>query len=341
MINLVNVVNSLDDKEAPVGHELKVLGDYSELFGKSVQVIAAKEYISGKGKNLPYCIYAGKRKWAALKILCNYFVSLAAAKGRYLIYTVTPEELLWGIALYKGRKKVIAVTYEHWDMYISNNLADKPIRRALVKRGLSRLNGCIVTNALYRPKVPYVRIPDYYITDEIKKYHRDGTEKGCVCLGEMRNGKDILGLVRVMGKTDIPLMIAGSFQDKELYRRVKRIQADNVTIEDRNLPYDVYLKYLSECRYVVLPYDARRYDGKTSGVLLEGIFMGAVPVAPWKLLEQNGIQGLGYHNISEIPELIRLYEEGKIIVKNKMDKYCLQQYKKKTMWLLKQLDYNV
>lgn len=339
MISLIDVMSTLDGRDEPVGHGLKMLRDFPRLFAQKVQIVAGKEYVGAleKGAILPCRNHSGVHKGVDWKVLCNYFISLIIARGSFLVYTITPEALLWGIGLFKGKRKIIAVTYEHWNLYIQNNLADKPLRKALVKRGLSRLDGCIVTNTLYKPKVPYIRIPDYYITDEMKRYSKEDVREGCVCLGEIRYGKDVVGLAQVMGKTDIPLLIAGAFQNRELYLQVKGVRADNVKVENRNLPYGNYLEHLSRCRYVILPYDAEYYDGRTSGVLLEGIFMGAIPVAPMKLLEQNGIQGLGYRNITEIPELISKYEAGEIVVENPLGKYHLGNYRKKIAMLLSKL----
>jgi hypothetical protein len=188
---------------------------------------------------------------------------------------------------------------------------------------------------MYVPPTRYVRVPDYYMTDEMSKYNGKNKKDGCVCLGEMRYGKDIAGLARVASKTDIKLTIIGAFQSKELYLKARKYQSDKITIIDRNLTYEEYLEYLSSYKYVVLPYDAKYYDGRTSGVLLEGIFVGAIPIAPKKLLEQNKIQGLGYQKISDIPDLIKCYEQGKITVHNNLDKYSYEYVSKKLLHFLK------
>lgn len=214
-------------------------------------------------------------------------------------------------------------------IYIKKSLCQKPFRRFLVERALRKLDGCIVTNSSYKPEVPYVRVPDYYITDEIKKYQNRDKVRRCVCLGEIRKEKDVVGLVRVMNKTSISLLIAGSFQDEKIYHKVKKIKGDNITIENKNIPYRVYMEYLSKYKYLILPYDPKFYSIKTSGVLLEGIFVGAIPIAPNSLLKQHQIQGLGYQDIKEIPELINLYENGEITVENHLEKYQYESYKNK------------
>lgn len=332
MVSLINVESSIDHSNTPVGHEIKVMKDYLKIFDYKAEVLSGERYVrelNGKRKTLPYCIYIreNKRRW--LKILCNYFVSLLLSNGEVLIFIDIPEELLWGINFFKGKRKIVGITYIQWDLYIKKYLSNKPLRRFLVKKGLDCLDGIIVTNSSYIPQNPYVKVPDYYITNEIVKYQKRDKKNGCVCLGEIRPGKDIIGLARVMRKTDVFLLIAGSFQDKNVYRQLKMLQTDNIEIVNKNLPYEIYLEYLSTYKYVILPYNMDNYKLVTSGILQEGIFVGAVPIAPQQLLNYNCIQGLGYNTISEIPELIHLYENGEIKIDNDLEQYQYEVYKKK------------
>ena len=139
MVSFVDTRNILDDKGQPIGHGLKVLRELPELFEDDFEILAGKAYIAklhDKGKALPYSRYPGTKN-ENFKVLCNYFASLILAKGDVLVYTYTLEALLWGIALFKGRRKIVAVTYENWNSYIRNYLNDKPFRRFLVRKGLS------------------------------------------------------------------------------------------------------------------------------------------------------------------------------------------------------------
>jgi hypothetical protein len=326
MISLISVKNYVDENNMPVGHVVKTITDIKKIFhNEKTEIIASKEYLQmfrNKGKALPYSIDLGKNNQSEkVGIICNYVVSLLKSNGDVLVYVDISEPLLWGIALLKMNRKIVAITYENWDIYVLNNLANRPVRKFLVEKGLKRLDGCIVTSPSYTPKVNYIRIPDYYITEEILRYSGKKKKEGCVFVGEIRKDKDVAGLAHVISRTNINLVIAGSFRTKELYNKVRRYQSENIKIINKNLTYEEYLEYLSDYKYVVLPYDMGFYDGRTSGVLLEGIFVGAVPIAPAKLLEQNRIQGLGYRKISEIPDLISQYEKGDIILKNDLRKY--------------------
>jgi hypothetical protein len=46
-----------------------------------------------------------------------------------------------------------------------------------------------------------------------------------------------------------------------------------------------------------------QYGCRTSGVLIESMFLHTIPIAPRKLLEANGIQGIGYDNIEELKDV--------------------------------------
>lgn len=343
MISLIDVASYLDDKNKPIGHGLKILKDLNFLFGKKTEVLATKEYIQAlkaKGKELPFCSYPGNPQYFLMKTFLNYLISLFKAKGEILIYINVPESLLYGIAFFKNKKKIVILTFVNWEDYIKNIPPKNFLQKFFLKKGLSRLDGCLVTNFQYKPQVPYVRIPDYYLTREIKKYVKKEKQYGCVCLGEVRHEKDIVGLVMVMRKENIPLLIAGSFQDIGIYQAVRRYKTDNITIINRNLSYEEYMNYLSTYKYLILPYDKKSYtNGRTSGVLQEGIFVNAVPIAPKFLLLQNKIKGLGYEKISEIPELIRKYEEGKINIRNKLEWYEEAHYRKTLLKFLRYLNY--
>ena len=332
MISLVNVMNDLDTRGKPIGHGLKFLRDFTRLIEQPVEILAGKEYMSAiktKGQILPYSLYSGVKEKKNLKILRNYFISLKKAKGDMLIYAITNETLLWGIALYSGKRKIVLVTYDNWDKYQDNILRFKKIRSWMITKGLSKIAGCISTNKSYTPKVPYINIPDYYINADIMIAEEMQKKRGCICLGEMRCEKDIEGLVKCMNTTDIPLKIAGMFTYKKVFRKVRHLAKSNIKVINQNLPYDEYIKELSTYQYLVLPYNMDFYDKRTSGVLLEGIFAGAIPIAPYSFLKQNGIHGLGYEEIEEIPDLIYRYERGEIQVRNDLTEYQFDFVQKK------------
>ena len=123
MISLIDVMSSVDAEDKPIGHGLKTLRDLKRLINRPVQILAGQEYIDAleiKECALPYSLKTGKERYIGVKVWINYLYSLYMAKGNTLVYTITNESLLWAIALFKGKRKIIVVTYENWNLYIKN-----------------------------------------------------------------------------------------------------------------------------------------------------------------------------------------------------------------------------
>lgn len=68
------------------------------------------------------------------------------------------------------------------------------------------------------------------------------------------------------------------------------------------------------------------YKGATSGVLLESIFLKSIPVAPQKLLDYNGINGIGYGDLEEINTNTFVKQ---LTNENNLDKYMFDYNQKK------------
>ena len=45
-----------------------------------------------------------------------------------------------------------------------------------------------------------------------------------------------------------------------------------------------------------------QYQCRTSGVLIESLFMNTTAIAPEQLLQENHIKGIGYKNIEELAD---------------------------------------
>ena len=89
MVSLIDVENSLDNKNLPVGHELKLLKDFRLIFKDKMEILAGKKYIQklgGQGTQLPCSLCSGKHSYNGFKILFNYFISLVLARGDILLF---------------------------------------------------------------------------------------------------------------------------------------------------------------------------------------------------------------------------------------------------------------
>jgi len=210
----------------------------------------------------------------------------------------------------------------------------EPVLKRIYESALSKIDGVIYTqknaevphdNALWMPDFVYQ--PDIY--DEYR--NRDKKDR-IVCLGTMNRYKQIEALLELWaeedirrseeekGRTDLPeLIIAGRFDDESRYEMLKRMVPSGVLLRDEVLSYDEYMTLLSESRYSIMPYDMDQYKSRTSGVLLESIYCGVIPVAPHELLRQNGLPGIGYDKISDIVRL--LGDKSEIPAQNGTDGY--------------------
>lgn len=213
----------------------------------------------------------------------------------------------WSIFLYllilpHNNKKLIVTMYRDIKNQVQQNVTRySDLKKYFITKGLKQINLIVVTNNNLVIADNQVFIPDFLYDDNYIKFRNCQKKERVVCVGEMREGKDILGLVRKFINTDVSLLIRGFFFDKELYEYLLSIKTINIVIEDRNIPYEQYLQLIAESKFVILPYDMKSYQGATSGVLLESVFCNCIPIAPKELLQFNNINGIGYQKIEELP----------------------------------------
>ena len=190
---------------------------------------------------------------------------------------------------------------------------------------MNKLEGVIYTQEkqkIVHDKTLY--LPDYLYDEEYyEKYNILPKEQKVVCLGTMNRYKQLEELVEVFKGIDIPLEICGRFDDKERVEHLLKKKSNNVVIHDCVLSTEEYYRKLGRAKYSILPYDMEQYISRTSGVLLESIYVGSTPIAPRLLLEQNGIAGYGYERMEDLQDFdwkFSLKEEERRAVLQKNDK---------------------
>ena len=315
-ILLIDYYGMCDSEGMPIGHSAKVLNEYKNLICGEYLVSAAVspcliQYASSdfdRVFELKYNIQADGRKKMTervadkLKILFNISQALKI-KGYDLIWFYRTDFFLFlyfFIHMRKDNRYIVGLVYQEEFL---NGFLGKIIKKIYIK-GAKKFNGIIYTQkdmAKFHNNTLYM--PDYYYDEE--KYHKYSTtvkKDMVVCLGTMNPYKKLEELVEAFNKNGVKLIIKGYFFEKERFNRLIKMKNENVVIEDVMLPEDEYYKILSEAKYSVLPYDMEQYNCRTSGVLQESIFFKTIPIAPVELLEQNGIQGIGYEKISVLGE---------------------------------------
>ncbi len=350
-ISLVLLRNVVDESGKPVGHAYKQIKQSCELLRAAgykscqIEVMASKENLDGLDVScktpLPFSIVAGQYsdREDKYKLYLNYLYAKMKCKSKIVWFVLVSEVIVKCIGILPFHQKQVATTFYNWDTYIEHIGKKKALRREQIIDGLNKLSLCIATNPSYKPKRRFIHLPDYYQEQRQKELCGISKENKVVCVGEMRRGKGIDKLIKAFSKqgTNLQLEIHGSFSDRELLNELKKMKRSNIHIFDKNLSDDEYLEVIASAKYVALPYDMRDYSRRTSGVLLDCIFVGGIPVAPQELLNNNEIQGIGYDNISEILKKIMDFEHSGKIIENDLSKYDFGQMGRQLKRALKSL----
>lgn len=222
----------------------------------------------------------------------------------------------------------------------------EPILQKIYHLGLRKMKGVMYTRPgaiISHPNGLW--IPDFYYDDSIYGEANKVTKKNqVVCLGCMNRYKQLEKLVDLFKNSDMDLFIIGAFDIPEREKKLIEVTngCPNIHIENRILSNEEYYQILSESKYSILPYDMSIYTARTSGVLLESIFVGSIPIAPKGLLVANKCPGIGYDAIEELDvaskdlfgkkygnefELV-FQEERKAIIDNYSSEFVSEQMKK-------------
>lgn len=197
-------------------------------------------------------------------------------------------------------KKVFALIF-HQD-FTGGSL--EPLLQKIYMGGLKSLDGVIYTQPTAKLNHPNkIWIPDYYYEDSIYgRYQNRPKENKAVCLGSMNRFKQLEALIESFKNSGTILEICGAFDDEKRAEALKEsVKAySNIKIENRVLTKEEYYEKLAVSKYSIIPYDMKQYKNRTSGVLLESIFTGCIPVAPKELLLNNACPGIGYQDLSEL-----------------------------------------
>lgn len=316
-IFMIDYYGMCDQNGQAVGHSPKVLKEYANLIKDNFQVgVAASPCLLKEiGENfhdkykLKYDISTvneqsiTKRITDKLKLFYN--INTALKIDGYNIYWFYKTDFflflfIWLRGPDKRGKKFIAQIYQE---SFGNGIMRKILNR-IYHKGMLKFDGIIYSqkgmtsvhpNALY--------IPDYYYdSSRYKKYESTEKEEKVVCLGTMNPYKKLDELVNIFNRNGYPLEIRGYFFDKDFYQSLCSRKRNNIVIEDRILSEDEYYEALAAAKYTILPYDMEQYQSRTSGVLIESMFLNTIAIAPMQLLRENQIEGIGYEKIDELSD---------------------------------------
>lgn len=322
---LVDYYGTCDSQGNGVGHSSKVLMEYKDLIQQHYEIGAAlSPCLMGKITDeqledfkkiyeLKYNIYMENLQsvWKRIKDKFKLFYNL------YQVFKIKDYDIMWFyrtdffLALYlklfvhqKRRKhkypKIIVLTYQ-------NSFGQSVFGRILnhiYYSGLQKADAIISTQKGFKElNKPILYIPDYYYdAEKYEKYKSAEKEDKVVCVGSISPYKQIVPLVKVFNRNGFPIEIRGRFSDKEQYRQALESKNDNIVVESVILTEEEYYHAIAQAKYAVLPYDMGQYQGRTSGVLQECVFLDTIAIAPRQLLQENQIEGIGYNDIEELAD---------------------------------------
>lgn len=323
---LADYISFTDKEGKPLGHPLKILREYAEWVESRYDVIYAAhptylENLQGTEiLSLPYKISEGKDYTSIKGKLNQLFTSW---KNISCIFAYERDSLIWFcnidvfLVFYlffhkKNRKRVIITTYlKDYSSEYQNKMFFYVLRfvRLVICSNLD--NKYAGKNKLY--------VPDYLYDVKIySRYQRNAKSEKAVCVGTMGKQKELKKLIEVFNESGYPLEIIGHFSDKKLYSELCNVAKKNVVVKDVYLQYEEYLRLISEAKFCVLPYRKDAYATKTSGVLLESVFLQAIPISNIELLQNWNVYGIGYHDLSELKSTdLYQVESNTLLDKNK------------------------
>lgn len=312
----IDYCGSCDREGKAIGHSPKVLMEYADLLKDHYKLEAilplcvhesVKEGTFDRITNLPYQIVEEgnrgllKRLVDKYKLFRNIGLSNQYSEHKICWYYRTDFFLFLYYFFHRKPKDKIMICLLYQQKF-AEGILGKTLN-IIFKRGLSKFDAVIYTQKnmkISHPKVFYM--PDYYYDAKYESYRKMPKDDKVVCLGTMNPYKELEKLVNVFNANGIKLEIAGRFLDQQRYLDLQHRAKDNVIVENVVLSEDDYYKKLAGAKYSILPYDMKVYEGRTSGVLLESVFVGTIPIAPKRLLEENEVRGIAYDTLQELLE---------------------------------------
>lgn len=315
-ILLIDYYGICDKNGQAIGHSPKVLAEYGNLLKGEYEISAAVspclyQGISGefhKKYQLKYDICSenatsiDKRIKDKLKLFLN-IKQVLKIDGYDIYWFYKTDFFLFFFFCFinvKKRKKIVAQIYQA----SFGNGKLQSILDWFYKKGMKKFNGITYAqkemNGLH-PNMLY--FPDYYYdSNKYRNYESLEKKEKAVCLGTMNPYKKLNDLIDAFNQNGYQLEIKGHFYDKNFYRNLCNKINHNIVMEDKILTEEEYYRTLAEAKYAILPYDMEQYQCRTSGVLIESLFLNTTAIAPEQLLQENHIKGIGYKNIEELAD---------------------------------------
>lgn len=312
-ILLVDYQGACDKLHNPIGHSVKVLKEYKKMIDDDYAVSVAapdciiqhisKEQFQNMFTLKYEILEEGKKKlFRKLTDKIKMFSNLSQLKKYDQFDMVWFYNTNFFLFLYFFLHRM---PLKSFCLVCSNNFGSGCIGGFLKK--IYRISIKKFAGVIYTQKGLLVNhdntmyMPDYYYDKEAyEKYRVNHKRNKVVCLGTMNYSKELDKLVKTFNKNEYQLEIIGRFHNPGEFQILKKNAKDNIIIRNEIVDEKEYYQILGEAKFSVLPYNMDYYSERTSGVLLESIFVGTIPIAPKELLDSNDMKGIGYNALEDI-----------------------------------------
>lgn len=317
-IAMCNYYGMCDKENNVIGHTSKVTQEYGEILNSICEVtLMASPCIANsvigevfhKVECLKYDIYIDepftlkKRLYDKVKLLKNISECFKKTDAEVLFFYQVDFFFFFYIALlYKQHQRKVYCLIYHQDF---TGGRFERILEFFYKNALDKIDGVLYTQREHKINHPNAYwIPDFlYSKERYMQYQRMKKEQKVVCLGTMNRYKQLEKLVEIFAENKYPLEIIGRFDDVSRFEKLRKCNIDTIQIENKVLDTQEYYTKLASAKYSILPYNMEQYQNRTSGVLLESLFVGSIPIAPRMLLEQNHLVGVEYQDIDDLKKM--------------------------------------
>lgn len=341
---IAEYLNLITEKREPIGHGMKVFQEAVSLVSQDdVISVSCPEYSSPREKDhrnvdsiIPERDNVIKKYLIQIRTIRKAFRVANESKDKIVWFTNVHWLLPFLMGVLPIKKHVILTMFR--DIAEDTLMAGtklKRIKHHYVRKGISKAAFLIVTNPSLSISERQLHIPDYYYTEEYEKYQKKEKEDRVVCLGIIRETKDIRGLIGKFRNTDIPVLIAGRFDSQDTYQWAMENKSDNIIIENRKIAEEEYYNFIAGSRFVILPYKTEWCRNATSGILLEAVFLSSIPIGPRILLDNNQINGIGYETLEDLPGTYAELEKLGESVKNDILRYKKETVQKRLQEAIK------
>lgn len=309
---IVDYIGYCDEFGKPIGHTIKTISEALENIVKSKDVclIIPKCYESYFDKQkvkllhnidtreLIYENKLNKIKHIIKKII---LIKNILKNNDNIWFVNTDFWVFFTLALYRCNRDNIK------KIYITNYIdyCDKENKKNKIRSFFYRISSKKVKNIFTTNKKIYcdneIYITDYiYDEEKYKKFLNNKKIDAVLFAGTINQAKDVRGLVEAFNKNGERLIINGRFDTKELYEEIVNIADNNIEIFNKYLSYDEYYNLLATYKFIILPYKEDCYKNRSSGVVLETIFLNSIPIIPQFMSEGLDIKGIKYQTIEEL-----------------------------------------